>query len=245
MSLRRLVGGLMKVKAITTVMMIAMIFGSSMTPEVALASGQSILSRKQNPVAPVPCAPTLPDEPGFPGFPGSQIPGGPTLPTLPTLPPPGKHNPLGGPEVPFPLSITLPFPWGNIEGMWKVVADNVEILFSFNVQTDLNGHQYLRVLQIDSASGKIIAEGVGIGVETDKLVRAAMTSKTAKPNYMLFIGSYKNSDQYVVGGQAPKTVTVLTVRPFTDLMGDKDIQAIVTKVSYNPFDARQCVDIDN
>lgn len=236
----------MNLKAQTISLLIASVLASSMPSQVASAGSDSARSHHRGSTLPAPTlpAPTVPDQPRFPGFPGAPVPGNPKLPPLPNLPPPGKHNPAGGPEVPFPLSITLPFPWGNIEGMWKVVADDVEIFFSFSVQTDLDGHQFLRVLQIDSKTHEILATGVGIGVETDKLVRAAMTSKV-QANYMLFIGSYKNTSQYVVGGEAPKSVTVLTVRPFTDLMGAKDLQAIVTKVSNEPFAEAPCASTAN
>lgn len=192
----------------------------------------ALAKRKKDP-PPFPPAPTLPtpgpNQPTFPGLPGQPIP------SLPSLPPPGKGNPKGGPEVPFPLATTLPFPWGNIEGIWKIVTnEGTQISFSFTVQTDLDGHQYLSVAQIDTSTGQLVAEGVGISVETDKLVRAAMKAKNGAA-YMLFIGSYKNTNQYVVGGQASKSVTVLTVRPFTDLTGDKDVQVIVQKVSDAPL----------
>lgn len=193
--------------------------------------GPTVRRRKATPQNPVPRFPDLPTKPDFPGMPTD-----PTYPTIPTIPPPGKSNPKGGPEVPFPLSITLPFPWGNIEGIWKVVSDDRETLFSFSIQTDRDGRQYLHVLQINASTGVVVAEGVGVSVENDKLVRAAMTSKTEKVNYMLFIGSYKNTGEHA--SVLMKSVTVLTVRPFTSLMGDQDVQVMVEKVSNSPIDAR-------
>ena len=134
------------------------------------------------------------------------------------------------------MDATLPFPWGNIEGIWKVEIDAVHMLFSFKVETDLNGKQYLHVLQIDHSTGTLLAEGVGLGIENDTLVRAAMTSKVdSTGSYMLFIGSYKNVSQLSIRGQTAKTMTVLTVRSFSDLLGDKDVQVVVTKVSNTPY----------
>ena len=180
------------------------------------------LNAVARPQFPIPKFPTLPKDPAFP--------------TIPKIPPPGKGNPKGGPEVPFPLSITLPFPWGAIEGIWKVVSDENETLFSFSVQTDVDGRQYLQVLQI-SRTGVVLAEGVGVGVEKDKLVRAAMTSKVDKVNYMLFIGSYRNTGEHA--SVLMKSLTVLTVRPFTSLMGADDVQLMVEKVSNEPIERNQ------
>lgn len=198
---------------------------------IALAANQADAHRRNAPPAPAPTFPTFPGIPNVPGFP--------TLP--PNLPPPGKFDPRGGPEVPFPMSITLPFPWGNIEGMWKVVTnDGTQILFSFSVETDKDGKQYLRVLQIDANTQAVLAEGVGIAIENDKLVRAAMQSKVSHSSYMLFVGSYKNQGQQALGGIVSKAITVLTVRPFTDLMGGQDVQVVVQKVSNAPYAIRQC-----
>jgi hypothetical protein len=167
----------------------------------------------------------------LPKFPG--LPKDPTYPTIPKIPAPGLPNPKGEPGVPFPMSITLPFPWAYIEGLWRVDANGANVIFSFSVQTDTNGRQYLHVVQINENSGAIVAVGTGISVENDKLVRAAMTSKIDNSNYMLFIGSYKNTGEYDLG--PAKSVTVLTVRPFTSLMGDHDVQVVVEKVSNTPY----------
>ncbi len=209
-------------KLVTAAMVVALsavAFGSSpvFTP----------VARKRS----APVAPKQPTFPGFPGFPPSK-PDPTQPPTVPTLPP----RPDGGPEVPFPLDAILPFPWASIEGVWRVELNAVHLIFSFKVEKDLKGKQYLRVLQIDHTTNQLLAEGVGIGIENDKLVRAAMTSKVDNSgSYMLFIGSYKNTAHFVVAGQLTSTVTVLTVRSFSDLIGDKDVQVVVTKVSNTPY----------
>lgn len=209
---------------------------------VALVGG-GLASAKENGRHPTPKLP--PNNPVLPGLPGNPLPGWPTdpnFPEFPKLPPPGG-NPVGEPGVPFPMNITLPFPWGNIEGLWKVAIDKVDVVFSFKLQTDHDGHEYLEVLQINSANGTILAEGVGISIESDKLVRAAMKSIGTNSNYMLFIGSYKITQGAQATGrtaQSKPAVTVLTVRPFTDLMGSNDIQVIVSKISNAPFQKKQC-----
>ncbi len=222
-------GGQMKLKAIVVGVLLAF----AVNAVAGLPNEQTGRRRKAAPQNPVPKFPDLPKKP----FPGPGMPTDPNYPTIPKIPAPGKGNPKGGPEVPFPLSITLPFPWDAIEGIWKVVTDDHETLFSFSVQTDRDGKQYLHVLQMNATTGVVVAEGVGVGVEKDKLVRAAMTSKTNKVNYMLFIGSYKNTGAHA--SALMKAITVLTVRPFTALMGDKDVQVMVEKISNSPVDPAQ------
>jgi hypothetical protein len=217
----------MKLKAVVVGVLLA--FAVNAVAIQAQDHGSMVRRRKPTPQNPGPKFPDLPTKPGFPGMPSD-----PTYPTIPTIPPPGKANPKGGPEVPFPLSITLPFPWGAIEGLWKVVSSEETTLFSFSVETDRDGRQFLRVLQLNATTGVVVAEGVGVSVEKDKLVRAAMTSKTNKVNYMLFIGSYKNTGEHA--SVLMKTLTVLTVRPFTSLMGDDDVQVMVEKVSNSPIE---------
>jgi hypothetical protein len=131
-----------------------------------------------------------------------------------------------GPEVPFPLSSELPFPWGNIEGTWELHGKGIDALFSFEVQSDCAGRKVLRVLHLDPDNRAVIAEGTGIGVDDKKIVRAAMGGKYG--NYMLFIGAFKNPKP-----AGPETVTVLTIRSFTGV-GNTDLQAIVRKVSNEP-----------
>ena len=218
----------MKLKAVVLGVLLAF----AMNATAAQSQDVPVRGRKPFPQNPVPKFPNLPKRPGFPGMPSD-----PKFPSVPKIPAPGKGNPRGGPEVPFPLSITLPFPWGAIEGLWKVVTDDQVTLFSFSVETDHDGRQYLHVLQLNATTGVVVAEGVGVSVERDKLVRAAMTSKTDKVNYMLFIGSYRNTGEHA--SVLMKSLTVLTVRPFTSLMGADDVQLMVEKVSNEPIERNQ------
>jgi hypothetical protein len=129
----------------------------------------------------------------------------------------------GGPEVPFPLDAQLPFPWGTIAGTWEARGPGIDALFSFEVQADRNGRKILRVLHLEPATGKILAEGIGIGLDERNIVRAAMRGGCGA--YMLYIGAFKNPK-----ATQPKTVTVLTIRSFSGVE-ERDIQVIVRRVS--------------
>jgi hypothetical protein len=134
-----------------------------------------------------------------------------------------------GPEVPFPLSASLPFPWSKIEGMWEGKINGRTTLFSFDVQVDYDGSQVLKVTQLDGAIGEVVANGLGLSSSDDNLVRSAMYGSYTRDSYMLFIGSYRNTKI------SKKPVTVLTLRPFGSLDGETDIQVVVKKLSNVPY----------
>lgn len=134
------------------------------------------------------------------------------------------------PDVPFPLSAMLPFPWGTIEGMWEAQADGVDAVFSFEIRGCDTGQsrKILKVVHLDPQSGQILAEGIGITVDDSRIVRAAMSG--AQGNYMLMIGAYENNNASL----GPKKVTVLTIRPFDPV--DEDLtQVVVRKFSNVPL----------
>ncbi|MEK7357887.1 MAG: hypothetical protein AAB250_15660 [Bdellovibrionota bacterium] len=137
-----------------------------------------------------------------------------------------------GPEVPFPLSASLPFPWNKIEGMWEGRLDGRSMLFSFDVQVDYDGNSLLRVAQLDGATGVVISDGIGITSGNDNLVRAAMYGVYTGDSYMLFIGSYKNPR---IAPSSKKAVTVLTLRAFGEMTGDSDQQLVMKKLSSIPY----------
>lgn len=138
----------------------------------------------------------------------------------------------GGPEVPFPLSASLPFPWSKIEGVWQGYLNGRSMMFSFEIKNDYQGNQILSVSQLDGVSGTILSQGVGLSVSDDNLVRAAMYGTYTKDGYMLFIGAYRNNS--MMPG-AKKTVTVLTLREFGEMTGENDEQLVVKKLSSVPY----------
>lgn len=198
-------------------------------------AAEPIGQKKKQPVPVLPRA-TPPPKPWLPTIPTvpSIDPTLPTFPDLPNIPLPGHDK--EEPGVPFPMATILPFPWGNIEGIWRVEVQGAHLLFSFRVETDYQRKQYLRVIQIDHLTGQVLAEGVGISIENDRLVRAAMNAKgNAAGSYMLFVGSYKNDEGKTLHGQTARIITVLTVRSFSDLLGDKDVQVAITKLTNTPY----------
>ena len=139
-----------------------------------------------------------------------------------------------GPEVPFPLSDELPFPWQTIEGTWVATTADAELEFELQVQVDEGGRQILRVLQLDPADGTVIAEGLGISVGDREIVRAAMSG--ASGNFMIFVASVKNPDVL-----NPVPVTMLTLRSFGDINGavPQDTQVIIEKVLDKPAEEHE------
>ncbi len=98
------------------------------------------------------------------------------------------------PDSPFPLDYPVKFPWSSIEGIWQVVSQKVDSTFSFEVQSDCQGRQILKVYQIDPDNSEIIAEGIGTRSDSSNEVYAVMKGRGVQ-NYFVHIGAYldKNS----------------------------------------------------
>lgn len=78
--------------------------------------------------------------------------------------------------TPWPWSNRQPFPWSDIQGMWKVEREDFTSYFAFKVVTHkATGIRQLHVKQFDGDSCRVLANGVG--VENDKKILAQMTSK--------------------------------------------------------------------
>ena len=152
-------------------------------------------------------------------------------------PKPSARPEADGPEVPFPLDATIPFPWNKIEGVWQASTPQGKLYFSFDVETDYNGRQLLHVTQLQGETSFVVSEGVGVSVPNDNLVRAAMAGHLVG-NYMLYIGAYKNPKPAL---GMPKVVTVLTLRPFGAADAQNDIHYVVTKVSSHPIVSAETV----
>lgn len=203
-------------------------------PKQRCPSGADKCEKKNNftPIIVPPVNPP-PVNPPRPGRPGPIIP----IPDFPDIPAPGIPDGRSEPGVPFPMSTTLPFPWDKIEGIWNAKGNGVDLIFNFKVQTDRDGRQFLSVEQLDAKTGERVAQGVGLSVENDKLVRAGMSGSFGGA-YMLFIGSYRDPN-FVAAGRLPKSVTVLTVRSFSNMMGDEDEQFTVSKLANLPSSAEK------
>lgn len=137
-----------------------------------------------------------------------------------------------GPEVPFPLSTELPFPWGTIEGVWEAKGKGIDALFSFEVETYVEGIKFLKVIHLDSVTGEVMASGVGLSTGDDRIVRAAM--KGIYGNYMLFIGAFEDANAL----PGANSVTGLTIRSF-EMAGDMGLFVVVKKISNRPYVPRR------
>ncbi|WP_413576237.1 hypothetical protein ACLVWU_17795 [Bdellovibrio sp. HCB290] len=77
--------------------------------------------------------------------------------------------------IPWPWSAAQPFPWDDIQGLWRVEQDDYVSYFAFKVVKEkTGGGRQLFVRQIDGETRRVLAEGVGF--ETGKVILAQMTS---------------------------------------------------------------------
>jgi hypothetical protein len=132
------------------------------------------------------------------------------------------------PDVPFPLALEMPFPWGAIEGIWEAQGNGVDALFSFEIlQSGPGDRKILKVVHLDPFTGQALAEGAGISFDSDKMVRAAMMGSAG--TYMLFIRAFKTKSV-----RGTKVATVLTIRSFNSANTEEDVHVIVRKISDDP-----------
>ena len=113
-----------------------------------------------------------------------------------------------GPEVPFPLSALIPFPWASVEGVWKVAGDETCGFYRFHVQSDNYGQRVLSVVQLDPVSKQVIAEGAGFEDVNIKMVRAVMHGQQG--TYMLIVRAFQTSSR---SQHNPKTAMVVSIHP--------------------------------
>ncbi len=120
---------------------------------------------------------------------------------------PGVEARSTDPVGPFPLSQLVPFPWATIEGIWTMMLpDGTPRYFSFEVRSSCDGRKFVHVVGFDQKTYRVTAEGMGLSVGGDMMVRAVMTSATSQ--YMAYIRQFRT------GKSAVKTTTIVTIRPF-------------------------------
>lgn len=87
-----------------------------------------------------------------------------------------KLQPTKGDDY-WPWSLAIPFPWKDIQGIWKAEYENgATSYFSFTIVRRENEVKQLRVVQyLDLSSCEVISRGVGR--EFDKQINAQMNSK--------------------------------------------------------------------
>ena len=78
--------------------------------------------------------------------------------------------------VPWPMHLAQPFPWQDIQGLWKAQQGDFTSYFALKVvRQKSTGVRQLQVKQFDGETCRVIATGVGI--ERNKKDLSQMTSK--------------------------------------------------------------------
>lgn len=81
--------------------------------------------------------------------------------------------------VPWPFGQELAFPWDDIQGLWLAEGEGFAAYFSLRVTVEKEaGVRILKIKQLDAATCKTVATGVGI--EQDSVVRAQMTAREGR-----------------------------------------------------------------
>jgi hypothetical protein len=135
------------------------------------------------------------------------------------------------PDVPIPLTDPLPFPWGTIEGIWQAQVAGHQTLFSFEVQSDSGSRKVLKVYEISSDTGEVVAQGTALSAEGSDEVRAGMVGQSG--GYLLFVGLFE--DKSTIGGS--KRITVLRTRGFHESSSGSEQNLVIRKVSEAPIRA--------
>lgn len=144
--------------------------------------------------------------------------------------------------VPWPWSLATPFPWGDIQGFWKVEQGDFTSYFAFKVVREKStGIRQLQVKQFDGDTCRVIATGVGI--ERNEKVLAQMTSKGGT-TYRVQLTSFNEKDAPIPPLRSNVPVTSVLVLS----MGTLDVEGIegmihmqIMKIS--PFiGQRMCVE---
>lgn len=99
--------------------------------------------------------------------------------------------------VPWPWALALPFPWTDIQGLWKAEDGEFVSYFAFKVvcgKADCNCEEtmcQLKVKQYDATTCRTLASGVGI--ESTHKVLAQMTAKSGLI-YRVDLTSFSETD---------------------------------------------------
>ncbi|MCB0342893.1 MAG: hypothetical protein H6626_12570 [Pseudobdellovibrionaceae bacterium] len=122
--------------------------------------------------------------------------------------------------LPWPWGTECPFPWQDIEGMWKMRSNVEGSYFEFTVISELeDGSRVFEVTHYNE-DFEIIAAGRGLAPSGKRIVRAAMHSpeeyKGRPYSYWAIVRSYERTNDYGCGGDL---VTAVTFRPVEQAEG--------------------------
>ena len=144
-----------------------------------------------------------------------------------------------GDALPWPWGSECPFPWDEIEGMWKATSpDQMGRQFAPSlgyyqfevVSVWVSGTRVVEVTKY-SPEGEIIGKGRGYAPEGQRILRAViLTSEGLNlPNHRVIVRSYNES---ATASCSSSLVTVLTARPMSDDR-TQETHFILTKVPKN------------
>ena len=134
--------------------------------------------------------------------------------------------------VPWPFHLAQPFPWQDIQGMWKVEQGEFTSYFSLKVVREKStGVRQLQVKQYDGDNCRIIATGVAL--ERNQKVLAQMTVKGGD-TYRFQLTAFSEKDSPLPplkGNLATQGVLVLSMGPLNDQQPLEMIHLQIAKIS--------------
>lgn len=134
--------------------------------------------------------------------------------------------------VPWPWTLAQPFPWTDIQGLWKVEQGDFTSYFSLKVvRQKLTGIRQLQVKQFDGDTCKMLATGVGL--ERNQKVLAQMTSR-AGTTYRVQLTAFSEKDSPLppLKGNVPTTgVMVLSMGALDNIANDNMVHMQIMKIS--------------
>lgn len=144
--------------------------------------------------------------------------------------------------TPWPSSIIRPFPWDDVQGIWKVedrVTGDIWYFALKRLKMTPSCQRPLQVRQIEGESCKVIATGVGF--DRNKVIRAQMTDKDGK-TFRLAFTAFNEEDAPIVpveGKIHVDSVVVLSIANVDSPLYSDVRHLQIVKVS-NTLDLRAC-----
>ncbi|HND84161.1 MAG TPA: hypothetical protein PLU50_00070 [Pseudobdellovibrionaceae bacterium] len=87
-------------------------------------------------------------------------------------------SPTGKDWVPWPWSVRQPFPWNEIQGVWKTVEDEFPNYFVMRPILGDAVQKQMQVRVIDAKSCKVLATGIGVETDRGRNLRAQVTGES-------------------------------------------------------------------
>ena len=144
--------------------------------------------------------------------------------------------------VPWPMSVIRPFPWDDVQGVWKVEDGNTGETWYFalkRLKMTPSCQRPLQVRQIDGETCKVIATGVGF--DRNKVIRAQMTNRDGK-TFRLAFTAFAEEDAPMVPTEGKihlDSVVVLSIASVESPLRSEVRHMQIVKVS-NTLDIRAC-----